>query len=37
MLVSMWLLQLSARFAALHVSETWLREHELAAAKRQQD
>lgn len=37
MLVSMWLLQLSVRLAALHVSETWLREPELAAAKRQQD
>ena len=35
MLVSMWLL-LSARIPGLRVSDTWLREHELAVAKRQQ-
>jgi hypothetical protein len=37
MLVPMSLLRLSAGFAVLHVSAEWLREHELAAARRPQN
>ena len=34
--VSLFLLRLTARFAALHVSAEWLRAHDLAAARQPQ-